>query len=330
MHTATYDVAVASLDGQRARRHLRAATRLPGLDRGDWDKAAVLRYGENPHQRGRALPRARRRRARRRPSSCTARRCPTTTTSTPTRPAGPRTTSTSPAVAIIKHANPCGIAVGADVAEAHRKAHACDPVSAFGGVIATNRPVSGGDGRAGRRGLHRGDRGAGLRGRRRRGAAAEEEHPGARLPDRAAARRDGVPPDRRRPADAGARPRRRRRRRPGAGRWPAATPADGATLADLAFAWRACRVGEVERDPARPDGASVGVGMGQVNRVDSCRLAVTRAGERAAGLGGGVRRVLPVRRRAADPRSRPGSRRRPAGRLGARRRGGRGGRRPPA
>ena len=44
-----------------------------------------------------------------------------------------------PAVAIIKHANPCGIAVGADVAEAHRKAHACDPVSAFGGVIATNR-----------------------------------------------------------------------------------------------------------------------------------------------------------------------------------------------
>ncbi|CAM5639020.1 Bifunctional purine biosynthesis protein PurH OS=Streptomyces alboniger OX=132473 GN=purH PE=3 SV=1 [Streptomyces alboniger] len=47
-----------------------------------------------------------------------------------------------PAVAIIKHANPCGIAVGADVAEAHRKAHACDPLSAFGGVIAVNRPVS--------------------------------------------------------------------------------------------------------------------------------------------------------------------------------------------
>src|SRR5690606_1052093 len=46
------------------------------------------------------------------------------------------------AVAIIKHANPCGIAVGADVAEAHRKAHACDPVSAFGGVIAVNREVS--------------------------------------------------------------------------------------------------------------------------------------------------------------------------------------------
>ena len=48
----------------------------------------------------------------------------------------------APTVAIIKHANPCGIAVGADVAEAHRQAHACDPVSAFGGVIATNVPVS--------------------------------------------------------------------------------------------------------------------------------------------------------------------------------------------
>ena len=47
-----------------------------------------------------------------------------------------------PAVAIIKHANPCGIAIGVDAADAHRKAHACDPVSAFGGVIASNRPVS--------------------------------------------------------------------------------------------------------------------------------------------------------------------------------------------
>ena len=47
-----------------------------------------------------------------------------------------------PAVAIIKHANPCGIAVGSDIAEAHRKAHACDPSSAYGGVIAANRPVN--------------------------------------------------------------------------------------------------------------------------------------------------------------------------------------------
>ena len=47
-----------------------------------------------------------------------------------------------PCVAIIKHSNPCGIAVGADLAEAHAKANACDPVSAFGGVIAANGPVT--------------------------------------------------------------------------------------------------------------------------------------------------------------------------------------------
>ena len=47
-----------------------------------------------------------------------------------------------PCVAIVKHANPCGIAIGADVAEAHRKAHACDPTSAFGGVVAVNREVT--------------------------------------------------------------------------------------------------------------------------------------------------------------------------------------------
>ena len=74
--------------------------------------------------------------------SCTARRCRTTTTSTPTPPGAPRTTTTAVCVAIIKHANPCGIAVGTDVAEVHRRAHACDPTSAFGGVIAANTEVS--------------------------------------------------------------------------------------------------------------------------------------------------------------------------------------------
>ena len=47
-----------------------------------------------------------------------------------------------PAVAIIKHANPCGIAIGDDIAQAHARAHETDPVSAFGGVIAANRPVT--------------------------------------------------------------------------------------------------------------------------------------------------------------------------------------------
>ena len=63
----------------------------------------------------------------------------------------------------------------------------------------------------------------------------------------------------------------------------AGEPADEATLADLEFAWRACRAVKSNAILLAADGASVGVGMGQVNRVDSCRLAVTRAGERARG-----------------------------------------------
>jgi phosphoribosylaminoimidazolecarboxamide formyltransferase/IMP cyclohydrolase len=48
-----------------------------------------------------------------------------------------------PAAAIIKHANPCGVALGADMKDAYAKALACDPVSAFGGIIALNRPLDG-------------------------------------------------------------------------------------------------------------------------------------------------------------------------------------------
>jgi phosphoribosylaminoimidazolecarboxamide formyltransferase/IMP cyclohydrolase len=60
-------------------------------------------------------------------------------------------------------------------------------------------------------------------------------------------------------------------------------PADAETLADLVFAWRACRSVKSNAILLASDGASVGIGMGQVNRVDSCRLAVSRAGDRAAG-----------------------------------------------
>jgi phosphoribosylaminoimidazolecarboxamide formyltransferase / IMP cyclohydrolase len=63
----------------------------------------------------------------------------------------------------------------------------------------------------------------------------------------------------------------------------AGQPADEATLRDLAFAWRACRSVKSNAILLASGGATVGVGMGQVNRVDSAKLAVTRAGERAAG-----------------------------------------------
>ena len=114
--------------------------------------------------------------------------------------------------------------------------------------------------------------------------------------------------------------------------WTLATgeAASEEVLADLAFAWKACRAAKSNAILLASDGASVGIGMGQVNRVDSCRLAVDRAGDRAARLGGRLRRVLPVRGRPADPDRRRRQRDRAAGRLGARRadrRGGEAGRR---
>jgi phosphoribosylaminoimidazolecarboxamide formyltransferase/IMP cyclohydrolase len=188
----------------------------------------------------------------------------------------------APTVAIIKHANPCGIAVGADVAEAHRRAHECDPVSAFGGVIATNVNVSkemaeqvaeiftevivapGYDDGAVEV----------LQGKKNiRILLAEPLAPGGteirpisggllmQHADRFQA--EGDDPT----------------------RWTLASGdvADEQTLADLAFAWRAVRAAKSNAILLASGGASVGIGMGQVNRVDSCKLAVARAGERATG-----------------------------------------------
>jgi len=192
-----------------------------------------------------------------------------------------------PAVAIIKHANPCGIATGADVAAAYVRANDCDPTSAFGGVIAVNRPVSVAMAEAMRetfteavvapaydegavevlRSLPRG--GKNIRVLR----CAVDEHPD---PVELRGISGGVLVQRVDHVDA-----------PGddPATWTLATgdvaPAD--VLADLAFAWKACRAVKSNAILLAHDGAAVGIGMGQVNRVDSCRLAVSRAGERASG-----------------------------------------------
>ena len=185
-----------------------------------------------------------------------------------------------PAVAIIKHANPCGIAIGSTIAEAHARAHACDPVSAFGGVIAANRPIT---------------------------AAAAESMveiftevivaPG--FADDAVRVLSGKKNLRLLvlPANFERLPREIRevsggflvqdadRQFSASSDWTLVTgaPANPATLADLEFAWRACRAVKSNAILLAKDGASVGIGMGQVNRVDSCHLAVTRAGDRAGG-----------------------------------------------
>ncbi|MBT2210521.1 bifunctional phosphoribosylaminoimidazolecarboxamide formyltransferase/IMP cyclohydrolase [Actinomadura sp. NEAU-AAG7] len=281
-HTASYDVAVASwFAGEYAPDETAAETRWPDFLGATWQRANVLRYGENPHQRaalftdgsGGGLAGARQLHGKEMSynnyvDADAARRA--------------AYDFDAPAVAIIKHANPCGIAVGADLAEAHRKAHACDPLSAFGGVIAVNGPVTA-------------DLAAQVAEIFTEVLVAPEFDDAAveiltrkknirllRCPKAPATtteyrRVDGgvllqevdhldAPGD-----------------DPSAWELKVGAPADEATLRDLAFAWRAVRAVKSNAILLAADGATVGVGMGQVNRVDSAKLAVTRAGtDRAA------------------------------------------------
>lgn len=190
-----------------------------------------------------------------------------------------------PAVAIIKHANPCGIAVApadaADpIAEAHRLAHACDPVSAFGGVIAANRPVTAEMAKTVSEIFTEVIVAPGFE---PEALAILTQKKNVRL---LALPGDYAPsPVELRQISGGFLLQQPDRSFKPASEWELAAgePADASTLRDLEFAWRACRAVKSNAILLAAGGASVGVGMGQVNRVDSCRLAVSRAGERAAG-----------------------------------------------
>ena len=187
-----------------------------------------------------------------------------------------------PCVAIIKHANPCGIAIDDDIAVAHLKAHASDPVSAYGGVIAVNRPVT----------VTLAEQIAGIF---TEVVVAPAYEDGAvevlsRKKNIRVLRAPEAPrsPVEFRQIDGGLlrqNPDRFQAAGDDAAAWTLATgePADADTLRDLVFAWRSVRAVKSNAILLAAAGATVGVGMGQVNRVDSARLAVQRAGERAAG-----------------------------------------------
>ena len=282
VHTATYDVQVASWMGS-VLTDSTDGTGFPAWMGGTWDKSAVLRYGENPHQQAALYLNG----FQPQPGLAQATQLlgkEMSYNNYVDADAARRAAYdfTQPAVAIIKHANPCGIAVGADVAEAHRKAHACDPVSAFGGVIATNVPVSVAMAQQVAEVFTEVvvapgyDEGAveilAAKKNIRILQCAPLAHGGVELRPVSG----GLLLQQRDLVDA-----------PGddpAG-WTLATglAADAETLVDLAFAWRACRSVKSNAILLASGGASVGVGMGQVNRVDSCKLAVERAGERASG-----------------------------------------------
>ncbi|HJX45066.1 MAG TPA: bifunctional phosphoribosylaminoimidazolecarboxamide formyltransferase/IMP cyclohydrolase, partial [Geodermatophilus sp.] len=277
-HTAAYDIAVASWMGSVLATD--DETGFPGWVAASWERADVLRYGENPHQRA-ALYRGDR------PGLAHAEQLHGkqmsynnyVDTDAAWRAAHDHE---DPCVAIIKHANPCGIAVGTDIAAAHRKAHACDPVSAFGGVIAANREVD----------LAMAEQVAAvftevvvapsftadavevLTAKRNIRLLRLPEAPPAAVELRPVSGGlllqtvDRIGGDGDDPTT-----------------WTLATgePLDAAGLDDLVFAWRSVRAVRSNAILLSSEKATVGVGMGQVNRVDAARLAVTRAGERAVG-----------------------------------------------
>nr|WP_042195943.1 bifunctional phosphoribosylaminoimidazolecarboxamide formyltransferase/IMP cyclohydrolase [Kibdelosporangium sp. MJ126-NF4]CEL22316.1 IMP cyclohydrolase / Phosphoribosylaminoimidazolecarboxamide formyltransferase [Kibdelosporangium sp. MJ126-NF4]CTQ93096.1 IMP cyclohydrolase (EC 3.5.4.10) / Phosphoribosylaminoimidazolecarboxamide formyltransferase (EC 2.1.2.3) [Kibdelosporangium sp. MJ126-NF4] len=281
-HTASYDIAVASWMGSVLSPD-DGGSNFPGWVGASWKRSNVLRYGENPHQGaalyvsshgGSGLATAEQLHGKEMSynnyvDSDAAYRA--------------AYDHAEPCVAIIKHANPCGIAVSTvDIAEAHRKAHECDPVSAYGGVIATNREVtvemaeqvadiftevivapSYADGAVDVLTRKKNIRILVAPEPQRGGAELRPVSGGLLLQVKDTLQAEGDDP----------------------ANWTLATgsPADEETLADLAFAWRACRAVKSNAILLASGGATVGVGMGQVNRVDSCRLAVTRAGDRAKG-----------------------------------------------
>ena len=278
-HTAGYDAAVAAWFAESY-----APVDESGFGSyagGAWQRSAVLRYGENPHQRAAVYRSAEHGLAHAEQLHGKAMSYNNYVDTDAARRAA--CDFDEPAVAIIKHANPCGIAVGADLAEAHRKAHACDPVSAFGGVIAVNRRLT-------REAAERiaevftevvvapefEDEALEILQRKKnirllrlsplQRDSTVEYRPisGGMLAQTV----DAIDVDGDDPAN-----------------WQLATgePADARTLADLAFAWRAGRAVKSNAILLVDEQATVGVGMGQVNRVDAADLAVRRAGDKAAG-----------------------------------------------
>ena len=299
--TARYDVAVASwfASGYAPDETAREAG-WPDVAGTFWSRSDVLRYGENPHQRAALYVRAGA------AGQDLAEQDPAG--APPTGDGGIAAARqlhgkamsynnyvdadaarraaydfAEPCVAIIKHSNPCGIATGADLADAHRKAHAGDPVSAFGAVIATNGLVTPEMARQVAEIFTEvvvapafDDEALDILARAKnvrlltcpppyRGPGIEWRPISGGLLMQSADRVDA-------PGD-----------NPAHWELKAGVALDELTLGDLAFAWRACRSVKSNAILLASGGASVGIGMGQVNRVDSCRLAVARAGGRATG-----------------------------------------------
>lgn len=281
-HTAAYDVAVASWFSQQL---------ITETGEGCWPRfsgttaslVGELRYGENPHQAAAlyAVDGAE-------PGLAQVEQLhgkPMSYNNYVDAEAARRASYDfmEPCVSIVKHANPCGIALGGDLADAHRKALACDPVSAFGGVIAANRPLTEAMARQ-------------IADVFTEVVCAPDFEPAALavLRTRKNVRLLRTPPLEPWPAPewrqiSGGALAQLSDRLAAPGDDPttwalvSGTAADETSMRDLVFAWRAVRGVKSNAILLASDQATVGIGMGQVNRLDAARLAVSRAGARAAG-----------------------------------------------
>ena len=189
---------------------------------------------------------------------------------------------TEACVAIIKHANPCGIATATDIADAYRKAHECDSVSAFGGVVAANREVS----------LAMASQLAEIFTEvviapSYEAGAIEllSKKPSIRILQ---CELSNISRVEMRPVTGGILLQEMDLidapgDRPTHWKQVSGAPVDAATMKELEFAWRSVRAVKSNAILLSSNTASVGIGMGQVNRVDSARLAVRRAGDRVKG-----------------------------------------------
>jgi phosphoribosylaminoimidazolecarboxamide formyltransferase/IMP cyclohydrolase len=281
-HTAEYDVAVAGwMESTLAPEE--PATAFAEWVAGTWRRSTPLRYGENPHQQAAlyvddggwpGLAQAEQLHGKEMSYNNF------TDADAAWRAAFDHEQT---CVAIIKHANPCGIAVSSDsVADAHRKAHECDPLSAFGGVIAANTEVT----------VEMAEYVSTIF---TEVIVAPAYAPGAvdvlarKKNVRVLVAAEPMDDDTERRQISGGMLMQQRDRIDAPGddplNWTLATgaPAEPATLADLAFAWRTCRAVKSNAIVIAGGGATIGIGMGQVNRVDAARLAVERGGDRVRG-----------------------------------------------
>jgi phosphoribosylaminoimidazolecarboxamide formyltransferase / IMP cyclohydrolase len=276
--TAGYDAAIAEWMARDEAEVLPESFAIAGR------LAQRLRYGENPHQRAAFY-----RTGESRPGVATARQLQGKELSYNNYADADAAFELvaefrAPAVAIVKHANPCGVATGANLREAWEKALGCDPVSAYGGIVALNRRLD--------------DKTAQMIGRRLIEVVITPDvdpEAAARLASRAALRLlvTGAVPD---PSRGGvvlrsvaggilAQECDRATLDANALRVVTRRAPTEAEIADLLFADRVVKHVKSNAIVLARDGATVGIGAGQMSRVDSVRIAAEKAAEigRAAG-----------------------------------------------